>query len=132
MQVLSGINMRVRKGEVHVVVGENGAGKSTLMKIISGVYQKDGGELLFEGQPVNVKSIRQMQEMGISIIHQEFNLLPNRTIAQNIFLGREPVKRLRDRHRDDERKSRELLGFWHHAGSQNPRVVTGYCAAADD
>ena len=78
VQVLSGINMRVRKGEVHVVVGENGAGKSTLMKIISGVYQKDGGELLFEGKPIEVKSIRQMQEMGISIIHQEFNLLPNK------------------------------------------------------
>lgn len=114
VQVLSGINMRVRKGEVHVVVGENGAGKSTLMKIISGVYQKDGGELLFEGKPIEVKSIRQMQEMGISIIHQEFNLLPNRTIAQNIFLGREPVKKRGIPVIDIEEmnaKSRELLGF---------------------
>ena len=114
VQVLSGISMRVCKGEVHVVVGENGAGKSTLMKIISGVYQKDGGELLFEGQPVSVKSIRQMQEMGISIIHQEFNLLPYRTIAQNIFLGREPVKK-RGMHVIDieamNARSRELLGF---------------------
>lgn len=113
VQVLSGINLRIRRGEVHVVVGENGAGKSTLMKIISGVYQKDGGELLFEGQPVNVKSIRQMQEMGISIIHQELNLLPERTIAQNIFLGREPVKKSL-RAIDIEKmnaRSRELLGF---------------------
>jgi ABC-type sugar transport system ATPase subunit len=93
VQVLTDINMRIRKGEVHVVVGENGAGKSTLMKIISGVHQKDKGELLFEGQPVHVRSIRQMQEMGISIIHQELNMLPYRTIAQNIFLGREPVKK---------------------------------------
>ncbi|MGI5919294.1 MAG: sugar ABC transporter ATP-binding protein [Christensenellales bacterium] len=114
VKVLLGINMRVRKGEVHVVVGENGAGKSTLMKIISGVYQKDGGELLFEGKPIEVKSIRQMQELGVSIIHQEFNLLPNRTIAQNIFLGREPVKKRGIPVIDIEEmnaKSRELLGF---------------------
>ena len=114
VQVLKDINMSIRKGEVHVVVGENGAGKSTLMKIISGVHQKDTAELLFEGQPVHVKSIRQMQEMGISIIHQELNLLPYRTIAQNIFLGREPVKK-RGLHVIDietmNARSRELLGF---------------------
>ena len=94
--------------------GREGAGKSTLMKIISGVYQKDGGELLFEGKPIEVKSIRQMQELGVSIIHQEFNLLPNRTIAQNIFLGREPVKKRGIPVIDIEEmnaKSRELLGF---------------------
>jgi ABC-type sugar transport system ATPase subunit len=114
VQVLDGVSMQIKKGEVHVVVGENGAGKSTLMKIISGVYQKDGGELLFEGKPVTLDSIRQAQELGISIIHQELNLLPYRSVAQNIFLGREPVK-YKGLHVIDIEKmnarSRELLGF---------------------
>ncbi len=114
VQVLANVSIRIRKGEVHVVVGENGAGKSTLMKIISGVYQKDGGELLFEGKPVRLGSIRQAQELGISIIHQELNLLPYRTVAQNIFLGREPVKNKGMHMVDIEKmnaRSSELLGF---------------------
>ena len=114
VQVLHRINLEVIKGEVHVIVGENGAGKSTLMKIISGVHQKDEGELLFEGKPVKLMGIKHAQALGISIIHQEFNLLPNRTIGQNIFLGREPIKNkfLHTINNDViSKRSKELLGF---------------------
>lgn len=114
VQVLHGINLSVKKGEVHVLVGENGAGKSTLMKIISGVHKMNNGKMLFEGKPMNVKDVRHAQELGISIIHQEFNLLPHRTIGQNIFLGREPIKNKALGTVDHEKmnlRSKELLGF---------------------
>jgi ABC-type sugar transport system ATPase subunit len=88
---LNNISADFRKGEVHVLLGENGAGKSTLVKIIAGVYTKDKGEILLEGKPVDFRKIRDAQEAGIAIIHQELNLLPERSIAQNIFVGREPA-----------------------------------------
>jgi ABC-type sugar transport system ATPase subunit len=112
--VLEHINMKIARGEVHVIVGENGAGKSTLMKIISGVYRKDGGEIVFEGRPVQINSVEKALQMGIGIIHQEFNLLPHRTIGQNIFLGHEPIKnpllKLID-HGAIYRRSSELLNY---------------------
>jgi ribose transport system ATP-binding protein len=77
-------------GEVHAVVGENGAGKSTLMKILAGVYQPDAGEIWLDGQPVRITSPYEAQRLGISIIYQELNLLPDMTVAENVFLGREP------------------------------------------
>jgi ribose transport system ATP-binding protein len=82
-------------GEVHALVGENGAGKSTLMKVLAGVYAKDGGRILFKGAPVDIPSPRAAQKLGISIIHQELNLMPHLTVAQNIFIGREPRRWLR-------------------------------------
>lgn len=114
VQVLHQINLSVKKGEVHVLVGENGAGKSTLMKIISGVHKMDEGQMLFEGKPTKVKGVSHAQQLGISIIHQEFNLLPHRTIGQNIYLGREPVKNKLLGTIDNEKmykQSKELLGF---------------------
>lgn len=110
VKVLQDINFDVHRGEVHILVGENGAGKSTLMKIITGIYEKDVGELFFEGKKVEINNAKDAQELGISIIHQEFNLLANRSISQNIFLGREPT---RNRFIIDEelmdQKSKELL-----------------------
>ncbi len=81
-------------GEVHALMGENGAGKSTLMKVLAGVYQKDEGEIRIDGQPVEIPSPRAAQNLGISIIHQELNLMNHRSVAQNIFIGREPRGRL--------------------------------------
>lgn len=77
-------------GEVHALVGENGAGKSTLMKILTGVYTKDSGEIAMSGELVKIESTKAAQELGISMIHQELNLAPDLTVAQNIFIGREP------------------------------------------
>src|ERR687898_656139 len=90
--VLDAVDLDVMPGEVHAVVGENGAGKSTLMKILVGAYQPDAGSILLEGQEVHFGHPREAQERGVSIIYQEFNLLPERTVAQNIFLGREPTR----------------------------------------
>lgn len=114
VEVLHNVDLGIKSGEVHVLVGENGAGKSTLMKIISGVFSKDKGEILFDGKPVRKMDVNRAQELGISIIHQEFNLLPHRTIGQNIFLGREPIKSKALRTIDIDKinkRSKELLGF---------------------
>ncbi|MGR6918539.1 sugar ABC transporter ATP-binding protein [[Actinomadura] parvosata] len=91
--VLSGVDLDVTAGEVHAVVGENGAGKSTLMKIMCGVHRPDAGTIAIDGRPVSFGHPLDAQRSGIAIIHQEFNLLPERTVAENVFLGREPVRR---------------------------------------
>jgi ribose transport system ATP-binding protein len=87
---LEDVTLESRAGEVHAVVGENGAGKSTLMKILAGVYQPDRGEILLRGQPVRISSPYEAQRLGITIIYQELNLLPDLNVAENVFLGREP------------------------------------------
>jgi len=100
VQALDGVSFDLYAGEVHALVGENGAGKSTLMKILSGVYQPDEGEILLHGVPVSIKSPRQAQELGISIVHQELSLFQNLTVAENILGGRMPAHgllRLQDR-----------------------------------
>jgi ABC-type sugar transport system ATPase subunit len=89
---LKDVSLPFFAGEVHAIVGENGAGKSTLMKIMVGAYIPDQGEILFQGSPITFRHPQEAQEAGISIIYQEFNLLPERTVAQNIFLGREPTR----------------------------------------
>ncbi|HVU67380.1 MAG TPA: sugar ABC transporter ATP-binding protein [Ktedonobacteraceae bacterium] len=83
-------NLSVQRGEVHALVGQNGAGKSTLIKILTGAYTRGGGTILFDGQQVNFQSPQQAQNHGISTIYQEINLVPLRSVAENIFLGREP------------------------------------------
>ena len=80
----------LRAGEVHALLGENGAGKSTLMKVLAGVYSKDAGQIFYKGREVHIPSPKAAQQLGISIIHQELNLMPHLTVAQNIFIGREP------------------------------------------
>src|SRR4030081_1095109 len=85
---LDGVEFELRRGEVHVLLGENGAGKSTLMKILSGACGRDAGEILIDGQPVALDAPRDAQALGISTIYQEFNLVPHLTAADNIFLGR--------------------------------------------
>jgi ribose transport system ATP-binding protein len=94
VQALSKCRFELERGEIHALVGENGAGKSTLMKILAGVYRKDGGRIEIDGKPVEIHSTRQAQELGISIIHQELNLMKHLTAAQNIFIGRERSRRV--------------------------------------
>ena len=90
VRALDGVTLRVRPGSVHVIVGENGAGKSTLMKIISGEYVADGGEMIYKGSLVGKRTIMETINMGISMIAQELNPVGIMTVAENIFLGREP------------------------------------------
>jgi ribose transport system ATP-binding protein len=90
VQALDDVQFELRAGEVHALVGENGAGKSTLMKILSGIYKRDAGLIKINGAEVNVTDPHHAQLTGISIIHQEMNLMPHLTVAQNILIGREP------------------------------------------
>lgn len=90
VHALSQCRFELCPGEVHALVGENGAGKSTLMKVLAGVYAKDAGRILHKGKEVEIPNPRAAQHLGISMIHQELNLMPHLTVAQNIFIGREP------------------------------------------
>jgi len=89
VHALSQCQFELRPGEVHALVGENGAGKSTLMKVLAGVYAKDAGRILYKGKEVEIHNPRAAQNLGISMIHQELNLMPHLTVAQNMFIGRE-------------------------------------------
>jgi ribose transport system ATP-binding protein len=89
---LDDVSFELRAGEVHCLLGENGAGKSTLMKILSGALSKDTGDVLIEGNMVKLNSPADAQRLGIGIIHQEFKLVPELSVAENIFLGNEPIK----------------------------------------
>ncbi len=105
----------LRSGEVHALVGENGAGKSTLMKVLAGIYTKDAGRVFYQGREVEVTNPRMAQNLGISMIHQELNLMPHLTVAQNIFIGRESLKAFKLFLDDKElnEKTSELLAMLH-------------------
>ncbi len=90
VKALKGVDFHLKRGEVHALVGENGAGKSTLMKILGGAETRDGGEIILEGRRVEIHNPHEAEKLGISIIYQEFNLIPFLSVAENIFLGREP------------------------------------------
>ena len=87
---LSGVDFTLRRGEIHALMGENGAGKSTLIKVLTGVYRKDAGTIEYLGRPVEVRSPLHAQELGISTVYQEVNLVPSLSVAENLFLGRQP------------------------------------------
>jgi ABC-type sugar transport system ATPase subunit len=87
------VDLRVLRGEIHAVVGENGAGKSTLMKILAGAYHADAGTIQLDGRAVTFGSPHEAQAMGIGMVYQELNLVPDLSVAENIFLGRQPVRR---------------------------------------
>ena len=91
VKALSDVSFNLLEGEVHILLGENGAGKSTLMKIFSGLYSIDSGDIFIDGQKVTIRNTKDSQDLGIAIIYQEFNLVPHLTVAQNIYLGREPL-----------------------------------------
>lgn len=120
---LQAVDFDVRRGEVHALCGENGAGKSTLMKCISGVYTRDDGEMHFAGRPVNFTTPRQAQAAGITTIYQELNLIPQLSIAQNIFLGSEMVRGALLDERTMNVRARELLARLHL--EVDPRTLIG-------
>ena len=94
VRALDGVSFDLHKGEIHALVGENGAGKSTLMKVLAGVYAHPqyGGEILIEGNVQKFASVREAEKAGIAVIFQELSLVKEMSVAENIFLGREPRK----------------------------------------
>lgn len=108
VKALQAVDFELRAGEVHALLGENGAGKSTLIKVLGGIYIAEEGEIYIEGQKVNIDSVNAAQENGIAIIHQELVLVPHMTVAENIFLGREPGGRFVN-HVKMEQDAQELL-----------------------
>lgn len=92
VKALTDVNFQLRAGEVHALMGENGAGKSTLIKILAGIYSKDSGEIRINGKSVDVGTVAKSHENGIAVIHQELVLVNDMTVAENIYLGREPMK----------------------------------------
>ena len=94
VHALQNMQFELRRGEVHALLGENGAGKSTLIKVLGGIYQKDDGEIFIDGQKVEINSVEDARKAGVSIIHQELVLVPWLSIAENMFLGREPKNKL--------------------------------------
>ena len=127
---LDGVDFEARVGEVHALVGENGAGKSTLMKVLSGAYQADAGEIELFGQRVSFGHPLDAQRAGISVIHQEFNLLPHRTVAQNVFLGREPHRLGMLDERALRRRVQDLLESIHVAQFVDPNALVGELSVA--
>lgn len=109
VKALDNVSLKIKPGSVHALMGENGAGKSTLMKCLIGIYRPDGGTIKVKGQPVTFNDTQAALHSGISMIHQELNLVPHMTVAENIWLGREPAKLGFVNHEELNRKTRELL-----------------------
>ena len=109
VHALDDAQIELKKGEVHGLIGENGAGKSTLMKVLTGIYERDSGTVVVKGREVHYKTPGDALEDGISMIHQELNLMPHLTVADNIFIGREPKKGLVLDKREVNRQTKALL-----------------------
>lgn len=123
VKALDDVSFNLRKGEVMALLGENGAGKSTLMKILSGVYTRDEGTITVEGHDIPVMTQKTASELGIAIIHQELNMCQHLTVAENMFLGREPLKHGIIDFRKMNRDAKELLSKL--GVDLNPETITG-------
>ncbi len=113
VKALDKVSFTLRRGEVHSLLGENGAGKSTLIKCLTGVNHKDAGQILLDGKEISPSSPQQAMELGISTVFQEINLCPNLTVAENIFIGRQPMKRGRIDWKEIRRRAEELMTRFH-------------------
>ena len=112
VKALSNVKFDLKSGEVHALMGENGAGKSTLIKVLTGVEKLDGGEILLEGKRILSKSPQHAQQLGISTVYQEVNLCTNLSVAENIFIGREPIRAGKINWKEVNRRAEEILkGF---------------------
>ena len=113
VHALDDCQFELRAGEVHALIGENGAGKSTMMKILSGVYSKDGGSVTLDGKEINVRNTLEAQHLGISIIHQEINLMQDLTVGENIYIGREEMRGFMLNRKKQDAMTNELLDSLH-------------------
>jgi ABC-type sugar transport system ATPase subunit len=109
VKALQNVGLQLKAGEVHALLGENGAGKSTLIKVLGGIYHAEEGEIYIEGQKVKIDGVVAARGAGISIVHQELVLVPYMTVAENIFLGREPGSRMNINRRQMSKDAQELL-----------------------
>ena len=124
VHALKSVSMDLREGEVHALMGENGAGKSTLMKVLCGIHKRDGGEITLFGNKVDFSTIKESQEAGISIIHQELNMMNHLTVAQNIYIGREPM--INGVYIDDKKMEKDAKELFDRIGVKiNPAAVLG-------
>ena len=96
VRALKGVDFHLNKGEIHALMGENGAGKSTLIKVLTGVYSKDEGQIFIDGndKAVSIHSPQEAQKLGISTVYQEITLCPNLSVAENLYIGREPLTKI--------------------------------------
>ena len=117
---LNNVDFTARRGEIHSVIGQNGAGKSTLVKILAGDYSPTQGEIFMDGQAVTFHNQRESRAKGISIVYQELSLLPNLTVADNIFLGREPGRRFMINESEIHTQARQVLA---QSENDNPRRI---------
>lgn len=109
VKALDNVNLQLRAGEVHALLGENGAGKSTLIKVLGGIYHAEEGEIYIEGQKVDIDGVVSSRSAGVSIVHQELVLVPYMTVAENIFLGREMGSRMNIKRRQMSEEAQKLL-----------------------
>ena len=109
VKALQNVNLQLRAGEVHALLGENGAGKSTLIKVLGGIYIAESGEIVIDGKPVTIDGVVPAREAGVSIVHQELVLVPYMTVAENIFLGREPGNKLNINRKKMSEDAQKLL-----------------------
>ncbi len=113
VKALDKVDFSLRAGEIHALLGENGAGKSTLVKCLTGVHHMDAGTILFDGKEIRPTSPQDAFSMGISTVYQEINLCPNLTVAENIFVGRQPMKHGMINWKDINKRARELMSRFH-------------------
>ena len=129
VQVLKDVSLTVEKGEVHALLGENGAGKSTLMNILTGVYTRDSGTVIFDGQELKDTTVRDSEKAGIAFVHQELNLFNDLTVYENIFLGKEYTNKLGKTDKKRMIKEAEAVGEPKTSDKKlmsNSKRVTGY------
>ncbi len=124
VRALDNVNFDVRRGEVHCLAGENGAGKSTLIEIIGGTHKADQGAILLNGVPVEFASPKHAQEHGIAVLHQELPVLPYLTVAENIFLARQPRTKLKNvNYAEMNRQAKQWLDMI--AADIHPKTLLG-------
>ncbi len=129
--VLDNVDITVNRGEVHALIGENGAGKSTLVKILTGILTADTGTVSYKGKKLSIRHPKEIQKYGIGIVHQEFNLLPDLTVAQNIFIGREPGAKIKG-FINERQLNRQALGVLNRLNSDiSPTTKVSHLSVAE-